>query len=49
MFWLEDYHPIELASAEMTKQKIDYIHQNPVKEGVVYEEQHYVYSSAVDY
>lgn len=26
-----------------------YIHQNPVEEGLVYEPEHYVYSSAKDY
>jgi len=49
MFWQEDYHPIELTNAEITQQKINYIHQNPVKEGIVYEDHHYVYSSAINY
>jgi REP element-mobilizing transposase RayT len=49
MFWQEDYHPIELSNHEMTKQKIYYIHENPVKEGIVFEEEHYMYSSAIDY
>jgi len=30
-------------------QKLDYIHQNPVEEGLVFRAQDYVYSSAVDY
>ena len=33
----------------MTYQKIDYIHNNPVKEGLVFRAEDYKYSSAVDY
>ena len=49
MFWQEDYHPIELRTFEMIQQKIGYIHQNPMKAGIVYEAAHYAYSSAMDY
>jgi hypothetical protein len=31
------------------KQKIDYIHQNPIKAEIVNEAEHYRYSSAIDY
>jgi hypothetical protein len=31
------------------KEKVDYIHQNPVEAGLVYKTQDYVYSSAIDY
>jgi len=31
------------------EQKIDYIHMNPVEEGLVFKPEDYVYSSAVDY
>ena len=31
------------------QQKLDYIHQNPVKAGYVAEPEHYLYSSAIDY
>lgn len=48
-FWEENYHPIELQTPKMIKQKIDYIHMNPVKAGIVFEEEQYVYSSATDY
>ena len=33
----------------MIDQKINYIHENPVKEGVVEESLHYIYSSALNY
>ncbi|MHB8207475.1 hypothetical protein [Mucilaginibacter sp.] len=33
----------------MMDQRLDYLHNNPVKAGVVWEPQHYKYSSAVDY
>jgi len=31
------------------EQKLDYIHNNPVKSGFVDEPEHYLYSSASDY
>ena len=48
-FWQNDYHPIELSTNEMMDQKLDYVHQNPVKEGVVDKPEDYVYSSARDH
>ena len=48
-FWQQDNHPIELNTAEMLKQRLDYLHQNPVRAGIVYEPQDYVYSSGIDY
>ena len=33
----------------MLKQRLDYLHNNPVSSGIVYEPQQYLYSSAVDY
>jgi putative transposase len=30
-------------------QKLNYIHENPVRAGMVWEPQHYRYSSAMDY
>jgi putative transposase len=43
-FWKQDYHPIELNSAEKIKQRLDYLHQNPVRSGLVLEPWHYKYS-----
>ena len=48
-FWRGDNKPIELWSIKVIDQKIDYIHQNPVEEGLVFKPENYVYSSAVDY
>ena len=33
----------------MFKQRINYLHENPVRAGIVYKAQDYVYSSAIDY
>ena len=48
-FWKQDYHPIELDNAEKLKQRLDYLHENPVRAGLVWEPWHYKYSSAIDY
>ena len=48
-FWKEDNHAIELdcTETEMLDQKINYIHDNPLKEGIVNDVCHYLSSSAV--
>jgi putative transposase len=43
------YHPIELSNTNITKQKLDYLHENPVKAGIVDEIWEYRYSSGRDY
>ena len=48
-FWRHDNKPIELWSNEVIQQKIDYIHHNPVIEGIVFRPEDYKYSSACDY
>jgi len=48
-FWQQDNHPIELWSAEVIDQKVDYIHNNPIASGFVSEAHHWKYSSAADY
>jgi REP element-mobilizing transposase RayT len=48
-FWRGDNKPIELWSNNVIDEKIDYIHQNPVEEGLVFKAEDYMYSSAVDY
>jgi hypothetical protein len=45
-FWQNENHPILLSTNEMIDQKIDYIHQNPIKAGFVNEDYEYLYSSA---
>lgn len=48
-FWQHHYHPIELYSEELMNQKLEYIHQNPVKSGFVTKAEDYLYSSARNY
>lgn len=48
-FWQHHNKPIELWSPDVIQQKIDYIHNNPVKAGYVNAPEHWKYSSAVDY
>ncbi len=42
-------HPKEMYSINFIKQKLDYIHNNPVEEGIVDKAEEYIYSSARDY
>lgn len=48
-FWQNGNHPIELWSAEIIKQKINYLHNNPVKQGIVAKPEDYLYSSANEF
>lgn len=48
-FWQQHNKPIELWSAEVIDQKLDYIHNNPVEAGFVLEPEYWKYSSAIDY
>ncbi|EGR0636796.1 transposase [Vibrio vulnificus] len=48
-FWQEGVHPELIQGEDMMRQKIEYIHQNPVKRGYVDEAVHWRYSSARDY
>ncbi|MCC6753351.1 MAG: transposase [Saprospiraceae bacterium] len=48
-FWQQDNHPIEIYSPKVIAQKLAYIHNNPVKSGIVSEAEHYLYSSASNY
>lgn len=48
-FWQDGLHAIELDTTSFMVQKLDYLHQNPVAAGMVYEPEHYVWSSAVNY
>ncbi len=45
-FWQYTVHPVLLYSYEVIKQKIEYIHMNPVRAGLVNEPENYFYSSA---
>jgi hypothetical protein len=48
-FWQFGFHPVELHTNEMLEQRLNYLHENPVKAGLVWEPWHYKYSSAIDY
>lgn len=45
-FWQHNNQPIELWSTQAIKQKLDYIHQNPVEAGYVVDTLDWKYSSA---
>jgi len=48
-FWQQHNKPIELYDAKTAQQKITYLHNNSVTEGIVYQPHEYKYSSAIDY
>ena len=45
----QDYHPVELNSNEKLSQRLNHLHENPVRSGMVWEAWQYKYSSAIDY
>lgn len=47
--WTHENHPIELYSGKFVRQKLNYIHNNPVKAGIVENPEDYQYSSARNY
>jgi len=47
--WRHNNKPIELRSNKEIDEKLNYIHNNPVEEGLAFIAEHYVYSSATDY
>lgn len=47
--WKNDNHPIALYSNEVVLQKLEYLHNNPVRAGFVVLPEHWLYSSATNY
>jgi REP element-mobilizing transposase RayT len=47
-FWEEGYHGEEIFSQEFFDTKLNYIHLNPVRAGLVEKEEEYLYSSCGD-
>jgi len=47
--WQEGVHPELIQNEAMMRQKIEYVHHNPVKRGYVDVAEHWRYSSARDY
>jgi putative transposase len=48
-FWESGYHGEEIFGEEFLKSKINYIHHNPVKAGIVLKEEDYKYSSCGEF
>ena len=48
-FWTHENHAIELESEKFIKQKMAYIHDNPVRAGYVDHAEHWIYSSQRNY
>jgi len=44
--WQEGFHPEEIGSPEMLRQKVEYLHYNPVRRGYVTRPEDWQYSSA---
>lgn len=47
--WQAGYHPKLVAADETMRQKLEYMHNNPVKAGFVESPEHWIYSSASNY
>ena len=48
-FWTHENHAVELSTGQMMDQRLNYIHENPVKAGIVENAEDYLYSSARNY
>ena len=47
--WTHENHAVHVYSDKFVTQKLDYIHMNPVRAGIVREPEDYIYSSACNY
>lgn len=47
--WQEGYHPEAIFTQRFFRQKLDYLHDNPVRKGYVRSAEEWLYSSAYDY
>ena len=48
-FWQDGYHPVQMSNRDIMLQKIEYIHNNPIKRGYVSVPFHWINSSASNY
>ncbi|MDD3741404.1 MAG: transposase [Bacteroidales bacterium] len=48
-FWTHENHAIHLYTPKFTWKKLEYIHNNPVRAGIVQYPEHYLFSSARNY
>jgi putative transposase len=49
VFWKEGYHGVEISDQNMFDSKMNYIHLNPVRAGLVTKEEEYLWSSCADF
>jgi putative transposase len=47
--WQDGNHPVLLETQAFLLQRLHYLHDNPVRQGIVENPEEYLYSSAVDY
>jgi REP element-mobilizing transposase RayT len=47
--WQDGFHPIAIDTADFFQQKLEYLHDNPVRKGFVEQAEHWRYSSARNY
>ena len=47
--WQQNNHPVELVSKMWTGRRIEYVHDNPVRAGLVRRQEDYLHSSASNY
>jgi len=48
-FWQQHNKPLEIKDQEMFDKMLNYIHDNPVRNGLVLNDWEYIYSSGMDY
>jgi len=48
-FWTHENHAVELSTNSMIDTSLNYIHENPVRAGIVAEAEDYLYSIARNY
>ena len=48
-FWTHENHAVFLYSPKFTQEKLDYLHNNPVRAGIVQYPEQYLYSNARNY
>ncbi|HPG41758.1 MAG TPA: transposase [bacterium] len=47
--WKDDFHPVAILSDEWFYQKLNYIHDNPIRKGFVIKQENWKYSSAANW
>jgi hypothetical protein len=47
--WTHQHHAVVLSEPEFARQKLNYVHLNPVRAGLVEKPEDYLYSSARNY